>query len=92
MSSLTAGASAEAEGAGPGAEGPQTQGGLPEAARTSGNVCFSLVAPGMMGKGLAAGREATPILYSSVYTSSAFSKLCAPYRELSPELGTQRAT
>lgn len=45
MSSLTAGASAEAGGAGLGAEGPQTQGGLPEASRTSGNVCFSLAVP-----------------------------------------------
>lgn len=48
--SLTAGASAEAEGADPEAEVPQTQGGFPEAAQTSGNVCSSLVAPGVMGK------------------------------------------
>ena len=60
MSLLTAGVSAEAEGAGPEDEGSQTQGGLPEVAQTSGNVCSSLVAPGVTGKGLAATeREAT---------------------------------
>lgn len=77
MSSLTAGASAEAEGAGPGAEDPQTQGGLPEASRTSGNVCFSLVAPGG-GKGWQQGEKPLLILYSPVYTSPGLSKLCAP--------------
>lgn len=59
MNLLTVGASAEAEGAGPGDEGSQTQGGLPEVAQTSGNVYFSLVVPGVMKKELAAGGEAT---------------------------------
>lgn len=62
MNLLTAGASAEAEGAGPEDAGFQTQGGLPEVAQTSGNVYFSLVVPGVMKKGLAAGGEATPYI------------------------------
>ena len=78
MSSLTAGASAEAEGAGPGAESPQTQGDLPEVAQTSGNVCSSLIAPRVTGKGLAAGREASPTtVFFGVHIPSPQEAVCS---------------